>query len=95
MRTFQSHLNDKIKDPEFRERFDEERRLLEISVRITEARKKKGLSQQELARKARVTQQQLSRIENGINCNMTTFLKVCHALGIKTLCLEEETCVAT
>jgi hypothetical protein len=30
-----------------------------------------------------VTQQQVSKIEKGINCNVTTFLKVCNALGIK------------
>lgn len=29
-----------------------------------------------------VTQQQLSKIENGINCNILTFLKVCNALGL-------------
>ena len=29
-----------------------------------------------------VTQQQLSKIENGINCNIITFLKVCNALGL-------------
>ncbi|MBI1986901.1 MAG: helix-turn-helix transcriptional regulator [Nitrospinae bacterium] len=28
-------------------------------------------------------QQQLSKIENGINCNLATFLKVCNALGLK------------
>ncbi len=32
---------------------------------------------------AHKTQQQLSKIENGINCNMFTFLKVCQVLGMQ------------
>ena len=42
-----------------------------------------GLSQQDLARKAQITQQQLSNIESGMNCNISTLLKVCHALKVK------------
>lgn len=31
-----------------------------------------------------IAQQQLSKIENGIiNCNLATFLKVCHALDLE------------
>ena len=83
MRTFKSHLKNKVKDSEFKELYDEERELLEISIRLLQARKQLGLSQQQLAQKAHITQQQLSKIENGINCNMETFLKVCHALNMK------------
>jgi len=49
---------------------------------IAEAREKKGLSQKELAKKCQVTQQQLSKIENGINCNLLTFIRVSSALGL-------------
>jgi DNA-binding XRE family transcriptional regulator len=62
--------------------YDEERQLLEIALKIVDVRKHSGLSQKELAQKAHITQQQLSRIEQGVNCNMLTFLKVCQALGI-------------
>jgi len=82
MRTFKKHLEEKLKDREFREFYKEERQLMEMSLKIAEARKNSGLSQKELAQKARVTQQQLSKVENGLNCNLLTFLKVCQALGM-------------
>ncbi len=89
METFKSHLDEKQKDKEFKKIFEEEKQLLEISLKVIEAKKNAGLSQNELAHKANITQQQLSKIENGVNCNMLTFLKVCHALGIK-IDLEKE-----
>jgi DNA-binding phage protein len=35
-----------------------------------------------IAKKSRVTQQQLSKIENGYNCNLLTFIKVSSTLGL-------------
>lgn len=83
MKTFRNHLNEKIKNDHFKRLFDEERLLAELSLKIVEARQQSGFSQKEIAQKAKVTQQQLSKIENGINCNLTTFLKVCTALDLK------------
>ncbi len=83
MKTFRNHLKAKLIDKEFRDLYDEEHQLLEISLKILNARKELGLSQKDLANKAHVTQQQVSKIESGLNCNMTTFLKVCNALGVK------------
>ncbi len=82
MKTFKKHLDVSLKDPEFKDIYNEERKLIELSLRIHEAREKSGLSQIEVAQMAHVTQQQLSKIENGKNCNMMTFLKVCNALGL-------------
>ena len=83
MRKFKEHLQDKLRNDEFRELFEEERELLELSLKVVDARKQRGLSQKELSEISQVTQQQISKIEKGLNCNMLTFLKVCHALGIK------------
>lgn len=83
MRTFREDLKNKLADKEFREFYNEERQLLEIALKIVSTRKELGLSQKALANKAQVTQQQISKIEGGLNCNMTTFLKVCNALGVK------------
>jgi len=79
---FKDHLNEKFKDPKFKKIYEEEKYLLELGLAITEAREKMGLSQRELAQKSQVTQQQISKIENGINCNMLTFIKVSSALGL-------------
>ena len=79
---YKEHLAEEMKDPEFRKAFEEEKRLLALSIAIVEAREKNGLTQKELAEKSHVTQQQLSKIENGVNCNMRTFIKVSNALGL-------------
>jgi HTH-type transcriptional regulator / antitoxin HipB len=83
MRSFRQHLKDKLKDEHFRQLYEEEKQIANLSLKILDVREHLGLSQTEVARKAKVTQQQLSKIENGVNCNMVTFLKVCNALGIK------------
>ena len=79
---FRDHLNQKLEDPQFKKLYEEEKYLLELGLAIAEAREQKGLSQKELAKKSQVTQQQLSKIENGVNCNMLTFIKVSSALGL-------------
>ena len=79
---FRDHLNEELKNKQFRNTFNEEKHLLELGLIITETREKQGLSQRELAQRSHVTQQQLSKIENGINCNMLTFLKVSSTLGL-------------
>ena len=83
MKTFKRQLNEELKNKKFSILYKEERELLAISIKILEERNKLGISQTELAKKAHITQQQLSKVENGINCNITTFLKVCDALGLK------------
>jgi DNA-binding XRE family transcriptional regulator len=82
MKTFRKHLETLHKDPGFAERYEEEQKLLSLSMKIHEAREERGLSQIEVANRAQVTQQQLSKLENGVNCNMLTFLKVCNALDL-------------
>jgi len=82
MMHFEDHLNEKLKDPEFKKLYEEESRLLRLGYAINETREQKGISQKELAQKSRITQQQLSKIENGFNCNMLTFIRVSSALGL-------------
>ena len=79
--TFREHLNEEMKNTHFKKMYEEEKHLLELGLLIIEAREQKGLTQKELAQKSQVTQQQLSKIENGVNCNMLTFIKVSSALG--------------
>lgn len=83
MRTFRDHLNEKKKDSKFLKAYNAEKEIIELAVKIAEARNKLGITQQELAKKANITQQQLSKVENGISFNITTFLKICNALGMK------------
>ena len=83
LKIFRNYLNQALKDKEFAKIYAEERELVVIALKINEARVREGVSQAQLAKRANVTQQQLSKVENGINCNMTTFLRVCNALKLK------------
>ena len=80
--SFRKHLAEEMKNPEFKKAYEEEKRLLDLSYAIVKAREESGLTQKELAQKSHVTQQQLSKIENGVNCNMLTFIRVSNALGL-------------
>ncbi len=82
MKTLRAHLREKSQDKEFQGLYDEERELLRIGIEIAEAREKSGFTQTQLAALAKVTQQQLSKIENGSNCNVLTLLKVCRVLNL-------------
>ena len=82
MMTFDSHLKEKLKNKRFKKMYEEQKELLEISLKILEVRREQNLSQAELANRAHVTQQQLSRIENGMNFNIKTLLKLCDALDL-------------
>ena len=82
MMTFDSHLREKLKNKRFKRMYEEEKELLDISLKILEARREQNLSQEELANRAHITQQQLSRIENGMNFNIKTLLKLCDALDL-------------
>jgi DNA-binding XRE family transcriptional regulator len=82
MMSFDEHLEEEMKNPEFREMYHEEKYLLELGLKISEKRKQLGLSQKELAKKCRITQQQLSKIETGINCNLLTFVRIASVLEL-------------
>ena len=82
MKTLKGHLEGKLRHDGFRRLFSEEKQLAQLSLQILEVRQHLGLSQQEVAKKANITQQQLSKLEHGANCNVATLLKVCNALGV-------------
>ncbi len=51
MKTFRKHLNEKLKNDQFRRLYEEERQLAELSLKIFGTRESKGLSQKEVAKK--------------------------------------------
>ena len=83
MKTYRAHLNEKLKNKRFRQLYAEEKQLAELSMRLLEVREQRRLTQKEVAQQAKVTQQQLSKLENGVSCNITTFLRVCNALDLQ------------
>lgn len=85
MRTFRDYLNEKLKDPEFARGFREERRKLRIAYEIQQARRRRKLTQRQLAQLAGVTQQMISRIENADapRISLRTLMKVAAALDLE------------
>jgi DNA-binding XRE family transcriptional regulator len=85
VRTFQSRLQEDMKDPEFNKHYQEERQALKLAMKIAELRDKKGLSQQELAKLMGTSQQAISRIESGEYEGFTlkTLEKIAVATGMR------------
>lgn len=85
IRTFRSRLNEDLKDPEFREHYQEERQALILALKIAKLREKKGLSQQQLANLMGTSQQAISRIESGNHEGFTlkTLEKIAEATGTR------------
>ncbi|MGD0282157.1 MAG: helix-turn-helix transcriptional regulator [Dissulfurispiraceae bacterium] len=82
MRCVNDHFKEKKQNPKFRENYEYNKTLTDIAVKIAMEREKLALSQAALARMAGITQQQLSRIENAFDCQISTLSKVFKALGI-------------
>ena len=83
MKSFNKYLNKKLKNEKFKLLFEEEKDLMELALLLNKTREKNGKSQSEVAKEAQLTQQQLSKVENGVPCNIRTFIKACHANGYK------------
>ena len=69
-------------DPEFDSRIKAEKMRVDIAVAIAKKREEEGFSQKVIANIAHLTQQQISKIENGENCNIDTYFKAMAALGM-------------
>ena len=63
-RNFRTWLNEKLKDKEFKEGYEEERLALQLAEKISQLRKSKHLTQTELAQRMGTSQQAVSRIES-------------------------------
>ena len=61
---FDLFLEEQLRDPDFAERFKGAGEAWEIALQLAALRDQAGLSQTELARKLKTTQQQISRLES-------------------------------
>ena len=79
---FQDILKKKLKNPEFRKHYDEYGKQLEIAYQILQLRKKKKISQAQLAKKIGTKQSNIARMESGQqNFSADILEKIAGALG--------------
>src|SRR3989337_1367951 len=66
MRTtnFDRYLDEQLRDPAFAARFKSAGEAWDVALQIAALREKAGLSQKDLARKLKTSQQQISRLES-------------------------------
>jgi len=69
-------------DSEFDSRIKAEKLKVDLAIAIAKKRETEGFSQKVIANIAHITQQQMSKIENGENCNIDTYFKAMAALGM-------------
>jgi ribosome-binding protein aMBF1 (putative translation factor) len=80
------HIEEEFrKSPEFRKSYEEEVARLNIGYKIARLRQMRRLSQAELAKKVRTTQQVISRLEDlkKSGVNVKTLVRIASALNAK------------
>ncbi len=71
------------KNKEYKKLLNEEQDLLDISLRISSARKKRRITQVQLAKKTGMPQSQIARIESGnYNVTLGTLFRIARALDM-------------
>ncbi len=81
--TTKEHLKEQLKDPYFKELFELDSVKTEIAKIIIEYRIKHHLNQSQLAKMVKVSQQQISHVEEGDFSNFQTIQKILLAIGYK------------
>ena len=83
--TLKEVLAEELKKPEFKKRYEEEGRKLDLAYKIVKARHKAGLTQKALAKKIHTSQAAVARIERGdyLGYSLRTLEKVALATGTR------------
>ncbi len=79
--TYRDHLKEILKDPYFKELYELDQQKLEVVKKIVAYRIKHKLNQKQLAKQIGVTQQHISKIENGEFSSVSTLEKVLLGIG--------------
>lgn len=82
MKSLNSYIKKSLKDPDFNREYEALEPEYRLARSLIEARLKQKLTQQELAEKAGVTQNTITRLESGTtNPTVATLNRVANALG--------------
>jgi transcriptional regulator with XRE-family HTH domain len=78
------YLNEQLQDPRVRRAFEEEARILNVGQALAGARKKRGLTQEQIARRIGTSAPQLSRTERRPeHATLRTLWRYADAVGME------------
>ena len=84
MKTFDSYLEKKLKDPEFKKEYDALEPEFAIIQAMINARKESGLTQKQLSERTGITQADISRLEHGnANPSLHTLQRLAAGMGME------------
>jgi ribosome-binding protein aMBF1 (putative translation factor) len=84
MTTFREDLEQRLKNPQFREEYEQLESDFVIMQALIDARKKLGLTQQQLAQRTKINQADISKIEKGIsNPSLNTLKKLAKGMNMR------------
>jgi DNA-binding XRE family transcriptional regulator len=91
MKTFRDDLNEMLRNSAFKKRYEEEKERLFIGYQIRQARKRRKLSQKDLAKITGLTARQISQIElaDEPTFGLATLLQVTSALGLALMLVPQ------
>ena len=82
-RAWDSYLNQQLKKPAVKKAFEEEKKILNIGIALAQERKRKGLTQEEVAREIGTSAPQVSRTEHKPeHSNVQTLMRYATAVGM-------------
>jgi len=83
---FRDYVREQLKNPAFRRHFEDYELPVKIAVEIALLRRKRKMTQAQLAKKLGVKQQMVAQLENPEQStmpNVRTLQRVAHALGVR------------
>ena len=84
MSNFNDYLSQKMKDPAFKAEYDALEPEFSIIQAMIDARKARGLTQQQLAEKTGIAQADISKLENGsANPSLRTLRRLAAGMGMQ------------
>jgi ribosome-binding protein aMBF1 (putative translation factor) len=91
MMTFRDDLNAMLRNPIFKKRYEEEKERLFLGYQIRQERRRRKLSQKDLAEMTGLTSRQISQIESAEEpaFGLATLLQVASALGLALMLVPQ------
>ena len=81
---FDDYLNEQLKDPEFKQEWDDLQPEMDVIRAMIDARISQNLTQKELAEKTGINQADISKMENGTrNPSLKLLKKLARGLGMQ------------